>query len=123
VGPSDLLGLLRGHTQAILDLVEQPERARALLERFGDVFIEITERLWATVPLWHGGYFDGMYQLWAPGPICRLQEDATGVYSPRLYRQFLQPVDRRIAQRFSHCFIHLHSTSMFLLDASSRSKS
>jgi hypothetical protein len=117
VGPSDLLGLLRGHTQSILDLMQEPARASALLERYGNIFIEITERLWANLPLWHGGYFDGMYQLWASGPICRLQEDASGVYSPRLYRQYLQPIDRRIAQRFSHCFIHLHSTSMFLLDA------
>ena len=117
VGPSDLLGLLRGHTQGIVDLVDQPERAGALLERFGDIFVEITEVLWDQVPLWHGGYFDGMYQLWAPGPIARLQEDASGVYSPALYRRFLQPIDRRIAQHFPNCFIHLHSTSMFLLDA------
>jgi len=117
VGSSDILGLLRGHTQSVIDLLTEPEQAARALEHFTDLFIQITEMLWERVPLWQGGYFDGMYQLWAPGPICRMQEDASGVYSPELYRRFLQPLDRRIAQRFSHCFVHLHSTSMFLLDA------
>jgi len=53
----------------------------------------------------------------APGPIIRMQEDATAAYSPRLYRRFVQPVDRMFAARFPNSFIHLHSTSMFLLDA------
>ena len=117
VGASDILGLLRGHTQSVLDIVSEPAQAARALDHFAELFIQITEMLWQRVPQWHGGYFDGMYQLWAPGPICRMQEDASGIYSPKLYRQFLQPLDRRIAERFSHCFVHLHSTSMFLLDA------
>jgi hypothetical protein len=67
--------------------------------------------------LWEGGYFDAQYSLWSPGPIIRMQEDATAVYSPRRYRQFVQPVDRMLARHFASSFIHLHSTSMFLLDA------
>jgi hypothetical protein len=46
-----------------------------------------------------------------------MQEDATAVYSPALYRRFVQPVDRMLAQQFPSSFIHLHSTSMFLLEA------
>ncbi len=116
-GPSDLAASLRGHSQSIMDLLEAPERARALLERLAEIFCEITQEAWRRIPLYHGGYFDGQYQLWAPGPIIRMQEDATGLYSPQLYRRFLQPVDRTLASHFACAFIHLHSTSMFLLDA------
>ena len=77
----------------------------------------MTTEIWKHLPLWHGGYFDGMYQLWAPGPIIRMQEDASGLYSPTLYRKFLQPLDRYLASRYANSFIHLHSTSMFILDA------
>jgi hypothetical protein len=80
-------------------------------------FDEVTTEIWKRLPRWHGGYFDGMYQLWAPGPIIRMQEDASGLYSPALYRTFLQPVDRYLAGRYANSFIHLHSTSMFILDA------
>lgn len=116
-GPSDILAELRGHTQSILDLILEPERATRALTRFGEMFRDITEQLWKRVPLFHGGYFDGMYQLWSPGPIVRMQEDASGVYSPALYRARLQPVDRQLAKSFECNFIHLHSTSMFILDA------
>ncbi len=117
VGPTDLHGFFRGHTESILDLADEPEKSSLLLCRLGKIFRGFTEEIWRRVPLFWGGYFDAQYSLWAPGPIIRMQEDATAVYSPALYRKFVQPVDRAIAARFPNAFIHLHSTSMFLLDA------
>jgi hypothetical protein len=116
IGPSDIAALLRGHTQSVMDLIEAPDQMRRLLERSGDIFRQITEEAWQRIPLYHGGYYDAQYQLWSPGPIVRLQEDAAGVLSPELYREFLQPVDRAVARHFPSAFIHLHSNSMFLYD-------
>ena len=117
LGPSDLHALLRGHTDSLIDLVDEPEKTSELLTKLGDMFAQFFEELWQQVPLYHGGYFDAQYHLWSPGPIIRMQEDATASYSPDTYRRLLQPVDRMIAGRFSHAFMHLHSTSMFILDA------
>jgi hypothetical protein len=117
LGPSDLHALLRGHTNSIIDLVDEPQQSGELLMHLGGVFVQFFEESWQRLPLFHGGYFDAQYQLWAPGPIIRMQEDATAVFSPELYRNLVQPVDRMIARRFECNFIHLHSTSMFLLDA------
>ena len=116
-GPSDMAAGLRGHNQCILDLVDEPEKASRFLWRCNGIFREITEEVWRHIPLFHGGYYDAQYQLWAPGSIIRMQEDATALYSPALYRKFIQPLDREIASHFSSSFIHLHSTSMFILDA------
>jgi hypothetical protein len=117
LGPTDLHGVLRGHTESILDLADEPEKSERLLCRMGEVFCEFVREIWKRTPLFHDGYFDPQYSLWAAGPIARLQEDATANYSPRLYRRFVQPVDRMMARQFACSFIHLHSTSMFLLDA------
>lgn len=117
IGPSDIHAVLRGHTESLLDLADEPERSAELLGRSADIFCELAEEFWRRAPLFHGGYFDAQYSLWAPGPIVRMQEDATAVYSPALYRRFVQPVDRRLAARFPNSFMHLHSTSMFLLEA------
>jgi hypothetical protein len=46
-----------------------------------------------------------------------MQDDATAACSPDLYREFVHPVDRVLAAHFANSFIHLHSTSMFLLEA------
>ena len=116
-GPTDIVASLRGHSQSILDLVQEPSESVRLLTRAGDVFRAITEETWKHIPRFHGGYYDAQYQLWSPGPIVRMQEDATALYSPDLYRTFVQPIDRELARHFPSAFIHLHSTSMFILDA------
>jgi hypothetical protein len=117
IGPTDMLGMVRGHGQSVLDIVDQSQRIKRLIARFGDIFRQVTEAAWERIPPFMGGTFDAQYQLWAPGPIARLQEDATALYSPRLYREFVQPVDIALADHFECAFMHLHSTSMFLLDA------
>ncbi len=116
VGPCDLHAALRGHGQSVVDLIDEPGRSSRLLWRLAEVFREITDEVWKRIPLFHGGYYDAQYQLWAPGSIIRMQEDATALYSPKLYRRFLQDIDRDLASHFDYSFIHLHSTSMFILD-------
>lgn len=116
IGPTDLFGGFRGHTRSLIDLLEEPEKSQDVLWRFAYIFQEITQEFWKRVPLFGGGYFDAQYQLWTQGPIIRMQEDAVAVYSPQLYRDYVQPIDRYLAQQFSGSFMHLHSTSMFLLD-------
>ncbi|MCE5265387.1 MAG: hypothetical protein LLG97_17875 [Deltaproteobacteria bacterium] len=117
VGPTDLLAVFRGHTRSIMDLIDEPEESRNALWQFAAIFKELTETIWQRLPRFCNGYFDAQYQLWTEGPIIRMQEDAVAVYSPELYRKFVQPVDRYLAKQFAGSFIHLHSTSMFLLDA------
>ncbi len=117
LGPTDMHALLRGHSQSIADLVDEPEKTALLLMNLGQIFRDLVEAVWRRLPLFHGGYFDAQYSLWSPGPIVRMQEDATAVYSPALYRKLVQPVDRMLARHFESAFMHLHSTSMFLLDA------
>jgi hypothetical protein len=117
IGPTDMHAVLRGHTQSIMDLIDEPEKSGELLWKLGAIFRDITDDVWKRIPRFHNGYFDAQYSLWSPGPIARLQEDATAVYSPGLYRKLVQPVDRMVAAHFASSFIHLHSTSMFLLEA------
>jgi hypothetical protein len=117
LGPTDLHGLLRGHNESLVDLMDEPEKSAELLMNMGHANATLFKAIWERIPLWHGGYFDSQYQVWAPGPIIRMQEDATAAFSPDLYRKLVQPVDRIIAEQFAYNFIHLHSTSMFILDA------
>lgn len=117
LGPTDIHALLRGHTRSLLDLTDSPEESAQILSNAAAILREFTEAIWRRLPLFCGGYFDAQYSLWSPGPIIRMQEDATAVYSPRFYRRFVQPVDRMLAAHFPSSFLHLHSTSLFLLDA------
>lgn len=115
-GPMDYVVSLRGHEQTVIDLMIDPDPAVGLLERMGSFFIEITKEAWSRIPLFHGGYYDAMYNIWAPDSIIRMQEDAVAVLSPDLYRKYLKPVDARVSSNFACSFIHLHATSMIVLD-------
>jgi len=116
VGPLDYMVNIRGHEQAVIDLMLEPEKASPMLERMGDFFIDITRDAWKRIPRFYDGWFDAQYQIWAPGPICRLQEDAIAVLSPDLYNRLLKPIDERISNTFPSAFMHLHATSMIVLD-------
>jgi hypothetical protein len=116
VGPLDYAVSLRGHEQTAVDMMLDPEKALDLLTRLGEFFVQITKEAWNRIPLFHGGWYDAQYQLWAPGSIVRLQEDAVAVISPDLYGKYLQKVDRMVAGNFENSFMHLHATSMFILD-------
>ncbi len=117
IGPTDLHAVFRGHTQSIIDLMDDPGICKEIMWQLGETFRDIAMEYWKHIPLFEGGYFDCQYHIWSPGSIIRLQEDATAVYSPPLYRELVLEVDKMIARSFDNTFIHLHSTSMFLLDA------
>ena len=115
-GISDLHGVLRGHMEAIIDLLECPEESIALAGRVADLLIRFTAEHHAAATPFHGGHFIEMYSMWAPGPLVRMQEDATAVYSPQTYRKIALEADRKIARAFPYSLIHLHSSSLFLID-------
>jgi len=117
LGPSDMGAVLRGHTQMAYDMYDHPEQAHAMFEKMGRFFCDILNEQRKHIPLFHGGYYDAQYQLWSPEPTIRLQEDNVFLFSPELYRKLLQAVDREMAVLYPCNFIHLHSTSMYLLDA------
>ncbi len=115
-GAADIMGALRGHTEAIMDLLESPDEAKALAARAADALIDLTREHHAATEPFCGGYFIEQYCMWAPGPLVRMQEDASAVYSPTLYRDIVREEDRRVARAFPYSLIHLHSSSLFLLD-------
>jgi len=115
-GITDMSGALRGHTEAIIDLIENPEELKALGERLAELLISLTKQHHAATEAFHGGHFIEAYSMWAPGPLVRMQEDATAVFSPDLYREIVLESDRKIARAFPYSLLHLHSSSLFILE-------
>jgi hypothetical protein len=115
-GVSDLHGALRGHYQSLIDLLAEPERCRELFEQLTAFLIDLIKKQFETIPPYAGGYAIEQFGIWAPGPLARIQEDATANYSPKLYEQLLLEPNRRLAAAFPYTLIHLHNSSLFILD-------
>lgn len=115
-GISDLHGALRGHYQSLLDLMDEPKLCKELFDRLVDFLLGLFKLQAKTIPPFKGGYAQEMYGLWAPDVFVRIQEDATANYSPRLCEELLLEPERRLAAAFPYTMIHLHNSSLFLLD-------
>ena len=115
-GTSDMLAALRGSQQMIFDLYDHPEEFQRLARACTEFFIGLVKDQLAITKPFHGGYEVEQFTLWAPGGIVRMQEDASALFSPGLYVKHLQEEDRRIAAAFPYDVLHLHSSSLHLLD-------
>jgi hypothetical protein len=115
-GPSDLACALLGAENATMALVEEPEAMRGLLGYITDQLEEFLRLQLQRLPMFQGGYVIGQYEIWAPQPVVRIQEDFSVLYSPRLYDEFLRPLDERLADIVPYSLMHLHFSSLFLID-------
>jgi hypothetical protein len=113
---TDLLGAIRGNNQALLDTIEAPDLTKKLASRCADALIKLTHKQYEIIQPFHGGYLIEQFGMWAPDKIVRLQEDVSAVYSPNTYCELIQEFDRLIAGIFPYCLIHLHNSSLFLLE-------
>jgi hypothetical protein len=101
----------------VFDLYDHPEQFRRLAGRCTDLLIALIAEQQSITGPFAGGYEVEQLALWAPDRIIRMQEDGSAFFSPSLYVQHLQGEDERQASSFPYSVIHLHSTSLFLLDA------
>ena len=115
-GVSDMIAALRKTSQMIFDLYDFPEEYKKLGKSCTDLIIGLVREQQRLTGPFAGGYFVEQFSLWAPDRIIRMQEDASALFSPALYDKLLQEEDRRQADAFAYSLIHLHSSSLFLLD-------
>lgn len=117
-GPADILSAMRGAAEFPLDVMDFPEEVKRTLDLCAEVWVEIEKAQLAIMPESERGYFDGDrgMRFWAPQKPIWLQEDAAALLSPRIYRGFLLPVDRRIAANFSASAFHIHGVTHWMTD-------
>jgi len=115
-GPADVLSAAIGEAEFIYALHDSSDQMARLARSFMEIHNEFLRDQIKRFPEFQGGYVIGQYHIWAPGRCSRLQEDAVALLSPGLYKQFFQNPDREIAKVAEFNLIHLHTTSLFLLD-------
>jgi len=116
-GPSDLACACLGEEQLVLSLVDEREASASLLEGLTDVWVAFLEMQWQHIPRFHGGQVIGEYDLWAPQKAFRLQEDASALLSPDLYRELVLPFDEKLCAVTPYNVMHVHTSSFHLLDS------
>ena len=108
-GPVDIMAALVGDKGVIVGMYKHPEETRKLLDRLAEICITVMQAQNEMIPSFGGGYVN-CWGIWAPGTVTRHQEDGAAYISPELYKEFIQPIDRKICQAFDYTTIHFHSS-------------
>ncbi len=115
-GPVDIMAALVGDKNVIVGMYRHPEETKKLLDRLADICIMVMKAQNKAIPSFQGGHVN-CWGIWAPGTVTRNQEDGAAYVSPSLYKEFIQPVDRKIAQAFDYMTIHFHASHHVHVDA------
>jgi 5-methyltetrahydrofolate--homocysteine methyltransferase len=117
-GPADILSAMRGADRFPMDFYDCADAVSQAAELCADVWIELGKAQLALVPASLNGYVAGAHGLrtWAPDRVIWLQEDAMALLSPRIYRRFILPLDKRIASEFPHTAFHLHGSALWAVE-------
>jgi hypothetical protein len=120
-GPSDLLSAILGYERAAKGMYRNTQEVRPLLERLPAVFLDVARGQLNVIHKYCGGHFD-CSGVWAPGTTVRTQDDASRFMSPKVYEEFILPLEERICSNFEYSSIHLHSASLHIVDQILHSK-
>ena len=115
-GPSDLACALLGAEKATMALAMEPQAMHRLLDYVTGQLEKFLQLQLIHLPKFQEGYVIGQYEIWAPEPVLRIQEDFSLMYSPTLYDEFLKTLDERLAGLAKYTLMHLHASSLFLID-------
>ena len=116
-GVADMLAAMRGASRFIFDFYDHPEATHRAAALCADVWIDVAKAQLDMVQPSENGYVgSGCYRIWAPDKIGWLQEDAMALISPKLFREFILPQDRRILSHFAYTGFHLHASALWAIE-------
>ena len=109
-GPSDVIAAMRGITNFLMDLHDNPQAVKEAARRVNRMFLDALEMHFATVKPQLGGY-SHIFGYWAPGKTIAIQEDTMGMASPATYRDIFMELNAEVVRRLgAHVLFHLHAT-------------
>jgi hypothetical protein len=110
----DTLASLRGGQTLCMDLVERPEWVEQKIWEINDVWFAAYDRIYDIIKLEDGSSAFGAFYIWGPGKVAKLQCDASAMFSPKMYKQFVVPALTAQCERLDHSLYHLDGTQAML---------
>lgn len=113
-GIVDLLSAMMGAGTLGLELYDHPEIIKKWANFLSKLWIRVIKAQLEIIPKFHGYYWSmglGFSQRCAV-----FQEDASALLSPEMYRRIIFPSDKKIFDAFPYTIMHLHSSSLHILD-------
>ena len=110
-GPFDMAVAAMGSAEFCMAAMDRPDALVRFISYCTDLYLDVARRWYEEIPAFHGAYFlEGDWGLMAPAVAIRFQSDSSYLISPRMYRELLLPLDRRVAQAFEYSAMATHTS-------------
>lgn len=106
----DVLSSLRGAQTLLMDMIERPGWVERKVWEINQVWFDAYQRIYDLIKLEDGSSAFGAFYIWSPGKVAKLQCDASAMFSPEMYRQFVMPALTAQCQWLDHSLYHLDGT-------------
>lgn len=114
----DVLASLREPQRLMIDMVERPEWVEQKVKEITQVWFEAYSRIYDIIKQEDGSSVFGAFRVWSPGKTAKLQCDASAMFSPAMFQQFVVPELTVQCEWLDRSLYHLDGTqAMGHLDA------
>lgn len=114
----DILASLRDAETLMMEFIERPEWIHAKLEEINQAWFEVFDDFYAKAKDNDGGSVFGAFAIWGPGKTAKLQCDASAMFSPDMFREFVVPSMTEQCEWLDNALYHLDGEqAMCHLDA------
>jgi hypothetical protein len=114
----DILASLREPQLLMMDMAERPEWVQQKVHEITRAWFEAYQRIYDIIRLEDGSSAFSAFSLWGPGKTAKVQCDASAMFSPEMFRQFVVPDLTAQCEWLDHSLYHLDGTqAMGHLDA------
>lgn len=103
----DILAALRGTQQMLMDLVDRPAWVEEKVAEINQVWRAAFDRIYAIICLEAGGNATDDFRIWGPGRTAKVQCDAAGMISPRMFERFVVPALREQCRWLDYAVYHV----------------
>ena len=114
----DVLSSLRGAQTLCVDMIERPDWIEQKISEINEIWFTAYQRIYDLIKLEDGSSTFGVFYLWGPGKVAKVQCDSSAMFSPKMYRRFVVPALTAQCEWLDRSLYHLDGTQAVLhLDA------
>ncbi len=103
----DILASLRGTQPLMHDFIERPEWVIQKVQEINQAWFEAYSRIYDIIKAEDGSSVWGAFRVWGPGKAAKLQCDASALFSPAMFEQFVVPALTEQCEWLGHSMFHV----------------
>ena len=106
----DTLASLRDSQTLLMDMIERPDWVKEKVWEINDAFFETMNRMYDIIKFPDGSSVFDYFKLWSKGKVAKVQCDASAMFSPDMFDEFVVPALTAQCEWLDNSVYHLDGT-------------